>query len=159
MSPPPPPEPLARWAASRDGSNLWLNASAVAVDRAGLLILGAPGAGKSSLALDLIALGASLIADDGLWLRDAPDGPILARPDSSQDLIEVRGLGLLRPGPVTRSAPLTVAVDLDRAEPERLPPRRLVAMGMEVRPLILGAGQRTLAPSLLVLARHGRAEP
>ena len=158
-APPPPPEPLARWAASRDGAALWLNATAVAVGRAGLLILGAPGAGKSGLALELIALGASLIADDGVWLRPAPAGPVLARRERAPELIEARGIGLLQPGPVTPSAPLAVAVDLDRAELERLPPRRLVAIGAQTRPLILGAGQRTLAPSLLLLARTGRAAP
>jgi hypothetical protein len=40
-----------------------------------------------------------------------------------------------------------------------LPPRRYVAIGDELHPLILGAGNNTLAPALCVMLRHGRAEP
>ena len=41
-----------------------LHATCVAVDGRGLLILGPSGSGKSALALQLIALGAQLVADD-----------------------------------------------------------------------------------------------
>ena len=41
-----------------------LHASTVAIAGRGLLILGASGAGKSALALSLIALGAMLVADE-----------------------------------------------------------------------------------------------
>ncbi|MEO1532556.1 MAG: serine kinase, partial [Pseudomonadota bacterium] len=41
-----------------------LHASAVALGERGLLILGPSGAGKTRLALELVALGAELVADD-----------------------------------------------------------------------------------------------
>jgi len=41
-----------------------IHASCVAVDGKGLLITGASGSGKSALALQLMAFGAHLIADD-----------------------------------------------------------------------------------------------
>lgn len=41
-----------------------LHASCVALDGRGLLILGPSGSGKSALALELMALGADLVADD-----------------------------------------------------------------------------------------------
>ena len=47
---------------------------------------------------------------------------------------------------------------LDRPESDRLPPRRLVAIGNGQCPLILGAGNPTLAASLILLLRNGRAD-
>lgn len=155
---PPPPEPISTWTTARGSAGLWLHATGVAVDGRGIVILGASGSGKSSLALSLMALGAELIADDGLWLSDADDPPMLHRPAQSPDLIEARGIGLIGPCPARSTAPLALIVDLDRSEPDRLPPRRLVAIGDSLRPLILGAGHHTLAPALFLMARHGRAE-
>lgn len=156
--PEPEPEPITRWAAGQKGGALWLTATAVALDGRGVLVLGAPGAGKSALALGLMAHGARLISDDGVWLA-LSDPPMLERPPQSPDLIEARGIGLLHAGPVVSDAPLSLVVDLDRAEAGRLPPRRLVAIGHGTCPLILGRGHPTLAGTLVILARHGRAEP
>lgn len=153
----PPPEPITRWAAGGGGASIWLNATGVALDGHGIAILGAPGSGKSSLALALLALGASLIADDGIWLDMSP--PLLRRPPQARDLIEARGIGLLRAGATVERAGLALVVDLDRAEPHRLPPRRYVATAGTLHPLILGAGHNTLAPALALMVRHGRADP
>ncbi len=46
-----------------------LHASAVAVDGRGCLITGASASGKSTLALEMIALGAELVADDRVDVR------------------------------------------------------------------------------------------
>ena len=154
-----PPEPITRWVTGRDSDALWLHATAVAMGETGILILGAAGSGKSSLALALMAHGATLIADDGVRLRATSEAVLLERPASSPDLIEARGVGLLRGGPITSAARLAIAVDLDRRETERLPPRRLVAIGDRSYPLILGGQAPTLAASLVIMARHGRAEP
>ncbi|MDG3042657.1 phosphoenolpyruvate carboxykinase (ATP) [Roseicyclus marinus] len=152
-------ERIDTWAAGGEGTALWLNATGVALGDAAIAILGASGTGKSTLALSLLALGATLIADDGLWLDTATHPARLRRPDTARDLIEARGIGLLNAGPTRAAAPLGFLVDLDRAEPHRLPPRRYVAIGDGHYPLILGAGKHTLAPSLFLMARHGRAEP
>ncbi len=62
----------------------------------GVLITGAPGSGKSELALELITRGHRLIADDApeftLIAPDVIDG---ACPEILRDLLEVRGLGVL----------------------------------------------------------------
>lgn len=154
----PLPEPISRWAGGTQAGAIWLNGTGVAVGDRGILILGAPGTGKSGLALNLLALGAELVADDGLWLDHADGLPRITRPARSPDLIEARGIGLIRAGATRPTVPLAIMVDLDRAESERLPPRRLVATGEALRPLILGAGHNTLAPALVLMARHGRAE-
>lgn len=155
----PEAEPITRWGTAQPDGSLWLTATAVAVGEAGVLFVGRSGAGKSRLALEMMSLGARLLSDDGVRLWDGPEGPVLERPAQAPALIEARGIGLLRAGPLSATAPLAVVVDLDRSEPARLPPRRLVAIGERTRPLIRGAGHPTLAPALLLLARHGRAEP
>src|SRR5579863_3848988 len=61
----------------------------------GVLLLGESGAGKSDLALRLIAEGAQLVADDRVELF-ARDGVLWAQPPKSlAGLIEVRGVGIL----------------------------------------------------------------
>lgn len=155
----PPPDPITRWVAAEKDGALWLNATGVALDGRGIAILGATGSGKSSLALALIALGGHLIADDGLWLDTGAAPARLRRPDAATGLIEARGIGLLQAGLPCDGAPLALIVDLDRAESRRLPPRRYVAVGDDLHPLILGAGNNSLAPALHLMLRHGRAEP
>jgi HPr kinase/phosphorylase len=157
-----PPVPLSRWADTTETTRLYLHASAVSLDGNGVLICGASGTGKSTLALQLMAQGAELIADDGIWI-DPGDGPgtvaFLERPDTATDLIESRGIGLLRAGSIHGRAPLELVIDLDTVEPERLPPRRRVTIGSTIKPLILGAGHPSLAVSVAWMLRHGRAEP
>jgi HPr kinase/phosphorylase len=130
-----------------------LHAGCVAIDGRGLLILGAAGSGKSALALDLIALGADLVADDRVLL--ARDGDRLsARPvPRLAGLIEARGIGLLRLPHRTQAA-VVLALDLDRVEPLRLPVRRsMTLLGVEL-PLILRP--EPLRPSAILAAlRHG----
>lgn len=99
-----------------------LHASCVTLNGRAALIRGASGQGKSGLALQLIALGATLVTDDrarvwrenGHLMVDAPD-PIRGR-------IEARGLGILHL-PSFGPAQITCIVDLDRATSERLPIR------------------------------------
>jgi HPr kinase/phosphorylase len=98
----------------------------------GVLITGESGLGKSELALELISRGHGLVADDAVELsRTAPhviDGHC---PDLLQNLLEVRGLGLLNirtifgETSVRRKMKLKLIVHLVRASAqvkfERLP--------------------------------------
>lgn len=96
-----------------------LHASAVAFNDRGVLIRGASGSGKSSLALHLMALGATLISDDQTEL-DVAEGIVYMRaPSPIAGLIEARGIGILTADSCI--APLVLVVDLDRAETDRLP--------------------------------------
>ena len=98
------------------------------------MIQGASGSGKSALALQLIALGAELVADDRVQISRPDEGPPLASaPAPISGLIEARGLGLLRV-PHRASVRLMAAVDLDHAETARLPERReLDVLGWPIR--------------------------
>jgi len=62
----------------------------------GLLITGDPSVGKSELALELVARGHRLVADDApIFARTAPDVLNGRCPDILRDFLEVRGLGVL----------------------------------------------------------------
>ncbi|WP_212523721.1 HPr kinase/phosphatase C-terminal domain-containing protein [Actibacterium sp. MT2.3-13A] len=104
-----------------------LHASCVALSGRGVLILGASGAGKSALALELMARGAALVADDRTCLRAGPGGLVASAPASIAGLIEARGVGILRADAVPQ-AEVVLAVDLDRVEAERLPPPREIRL-------------------------------
>lgn len=100
-----------------------LHASCVTAHGRGLLIRGASGSGKSSLALALMALGARLVADDRVVLNLRADRVIASAPDPLRGLIEARGIGLLH-AEVLHETPLDLVIDLDRIEPDRMPPPR-----------------------------------
>ncbi len=108
-----------------------LHASAVAIGEAGILIRGASGAGKSSLALALIGLAraqgrfARLVADDRTAIAPSA-GRLVARPvPPLAGLIERRGLGLT-PEPHLSAVVIRLVVDCG-AEPQRMPePEELV---------------------------------
>lgn len=96
-----------------------IQASCVAIDGRGVLILGEPGSGKSSLALALIDRGGVLVGDDGVTL-EAQDGRLIASPPPNiAGLIEVRNVGLITL-PTASAVPVALALMLDPAA-ERLP--------------------------------------
>lgn len=100
-----------------------LHASCVALADKAVLIRGASGSGKSALALELITRGAKLVADDRTCLSCA-DGAVFAfAPQSLLGMIEARCVGILKadPAPPTQ---ISLVVDMDQVETDRLPPER-----------------------------------
>ena len=91
----------------------------------GVLILGDAGCGKSGLALQLMAHGAGLIADDRTILSVTDGQLIAAAPPAIKGMIEARGIGLLN-APDVGPHPLHLAIDLNRTEVERLPVLRRI---------------------------------
>ena len=62
----------------------------------GLLITGDPSVGKSELALELVARGHRLVADDApVFVKTSPDTLNGHCPELLRDFLEVRGLGIL----------------------------------------------------------------
>jgi HPr kinase/phosphorylase len=134
---------------------LHLHGTAVAVDGAGLLVVGAAGRGKSALALQMIGLGAVLVADDLVTL--ARDGREVVMSSPNPDLcgvIEMRGLGLVR-APHQRSVPLRLIVDLDLPPPARLPEAATRDVLGCVIPLVAGAPGPHFPVALVLRLRHG----
>lgn len=135
---------------------LILHATTVALgaDR-GLLILGPSGSGKSGLALQLMALGAQLVADDRTQVREEGRALIATCPATLRGRIEARGIGILN-APALPQARLILAIDLGQTETERLPPRRSVTITTTPLDLVHGSASSHLPSALLCYLLHGR---
>lgn len=113
---------------------LHLHASCVSFEERGLLIMGPSGAGKSALALQLMAYGATLVADDQVIVKASGDALIAHRPPGLPELIEARGVGLLR-AKCRDQAEIHLIVELTEEYGQRLPPQRhltLLSKAVEV---------------------------
>lgn len=99
-----------------------VHGTALSVAGRGLLLIGPSGSGKSSIALQLICLGACPISDDIVWLDLREGAPWLFYPPQAPRplRIEARGVGLI-PFDPGDPAPLQLLVDLGRTETARLP--------------------------------------
>ncbi|MFY8153514.1 MAG: HPr kinase/phosphorylase, partial [Hyphomicrobiales bacterium] len=104
-----------------------LHATAVLVGAKAVLIRGAPGSGKTSLALRLVALGEAgasifvrLVADDRVHLAASGGRLVVSAPAAIAGLAEQRGIGL-RPIPFESAAVIGLVVDLGAADAARMP--------------------------------------
>jgi RNase adaptor protein for sRNA GlmZ degradation len=139
------------------GSGQLMHATAVALTLPGLgnwavLLRGAPGAGKSDLALRLIDRGARLISDDQTHLSTTGSRLLAAPPATLAGKLEVRGLGIVDL-PFERDVPVALLVDLTPAETiERLPEYDVeILQGVALQRLALDPAQVS-APEKLRLA-------
>jgi serine kinase of HPr protein (carbohydrate metabolism regulator) len=141
--------------------NPTVHASAVLAGARAVLIRGPAGAGKSQLALALIAAAetgrlqfARLIGDDRVHLQAAHQR-LLVRPSATlSGLVEVRGLGIRRMEyePV---AVVGLVVDLAAADAERLPQAaETVVLGIALPRLAVAAGVDPLPCVLFALSSH-----
>lgn len=72
-----------------------LHGCMVDVRGVGVLITGESGIGKSEVSLGLVERGASLIADDMVYIRNISGDLIAASPKLSSGFIEIRGIGII----------------------------------------------------------------
>lgn len=127
-----------------------LHASSVALNGRGILIRGASGSGKSSLALALLARGANLIADDRTCVARRREGLLAWSPQAILGQIESRGIGILTTPPAPPSLIFAI-VDLDRPEAERVPPdRKELIAGVTLR-LVFAQGHPFAADALMLM--------
>ena len=131
------------------------HASCVAWQGHGALILGQSGAGKSALALQLMALGADLVSDDRTELLAEADALTARAPATIQGLIEARGVGLMRL-PFVPQAEIALVIDLDQPEPNRLPPQREITLLGISRPLVLAVPQPHCPAAILCYLQGSR---
>jgi HPr kinase/phosphorylase len=133
------------------------HASCVAWQGRALLIRGAAGQGKSTLALTLMAWGGGLVSDDRTCLWREGDGVMADAPDTLRGLIEARNVGILNAAPAGPTRVVAV-VDLDRAERDRMPHTRQVDLLGAALPLLSAGAAPHLAPALLQYLKAGRWE-
>lgn len=123
--------------------------------RAGVLLLGASGSGKSDLALRLIERGALLVSDDRteLFVRDEK---LFARaPAALAGLLEIRGAGIIELS-YEREAQISLAVELADSvprlpEPQRYaPPAPLVLRQAACPPLLRLRALEASAPAKVI---------
>tara|TARA_R110002051_G_scaffold20631_3_gene55969 strand:- start:5349 stop:5783 length:435 start_codon:yes stop_codon:yes gene_type:complete len=134
-----------------------LHAACVGFPDAAVLILGESGAGKSALALTLMAYGAQLVADDRVVLRVENSQIVASAPATISGLIEARGVGILN-AEFLISAPLSLIVDLDEMEQDRLPTQRHMTVAGHDLPLLRRVDGLHFAPAILQFLRAGRSE-
>lgn len=96
-----------------------VHATAVAIDRSAVLIIGKSGSGKSDLALRLIDRGAVLISDDIVQVDGTAMPPTLRAAPNIVGKIEIRGVGVISV-PHIEDISLRLVVNLDSTV-ERLP--------------------------------------
>jgi len=132
-------------------------AGCVAIGGRGVLIEGAAGVGKSSLALALVDRGAGFVGDDGVWLC-AREGRLWATAhENTRGLIEVRNVGLVR---LTVCAPVPVAlvVRLGPDAPRFVESAAMVELGGMALPCLALYSDAWALPLRVeqALALHGR---
>ena len=128
-----------------------IHASAVAWVGKGILLLGAPGAGKSTLVGRLLALGAYLVADDLVRLVNR-GGRLEAAAAGAPGLIELRGNGIFRVA-TTNRVPVNLCVELAPADDrDRLPERSTTLLAGVAVPSLRAARLEHLAAGQVLLA-------
>lgn len=86
---------VRRWLRWRAAPQTLVHGVLMDVHGLGMLLTGGSGAGKSELALELVSCGHRLVADDAVEVCNA-GGVLVGRcPPLLQDMVEVRGLGIL----------------------------------------------------------------
>ncbi len=140
-------------AEAQPGAGVVVAATTVAVGGRAALITGPSGSGKSALALQMMALGAVLVADDRTVLCDGAEGLAASAPEAIRGMIEARGMGLLQAE--AGSARIVVVVDLGRTETERMPPARTTVVAGRRLPLLHKIDGPHFAAALLQYLRCG----
>ena len=121
-----------------------------------LLITGPTGSGKSTLALELIGLGAVLVADDRVVLTNRSGALWMAAPPTLAGRIEARGLGILR-APAGPACAVAV-VDLAEVETRRMPGPRRITLEDVTLPLLAKVESPAFASMLHLYLAGGREE-
>ena len=133
--------------------SLIMHATCVDINGSGVLIVGRSGSGKSSLAINLLALGSKLVADDQCELVKKNNRFSVSKPASLPNSIEIRGVGLVSV-PMVVETSLDWVVNMDEAEKERMPDLRFTEIDGYKIPTIFGKNMDDLASRIYVLVSN-----
>tara|TARA_Y100001934_G_C12073457_1_gene641234 strand:+ start:62 stop:547 length:486 start_codon:yes stop_codon:yes gene_type:complete len=135
-----------------------LHASSIEVNGKALINEAAPKSGKSALALEMIALGAKLIADDRTEFFKK-DGVVYARsPENLPIGIEARGIGILRL-PTCSFAPVLFFIEIcdEFSRTQSSQPQEKMILGKAFEFYQLSVMSST-ASTLYLLMQHGKID-
>lgn len=133
--------------------SLIMHATCVDINGSGVLIVGRSGSGKSSLAINLIALGSTLVADDQCEIVKKNNKLSVFKPTSLPSSIEIRGVGLVSV-PMAVETSLDWVVNMDEAERERMPDLRFTEIDGYKIPTVFGKNMDDLASRIYVLVSN-----
>jgi len=134
-----------------------VHASCVACGPVAALIVGPSGSGKSAFALEMMALGATLVADDATVVRRTEYGLQASCPDTIRGRIEAWGVGILA-AETQESAMLRVVIDLGKQEDQRLPPERHTVILGQTLPMLHTPSRGHFPAAILQYLKGGRSD-
>ncbi len=133
--------------------SLIMHATCVDINGSGVLIVGRSGSGKSSLAINLIALGSTLVADDQCEIVKKNNKLSVFKPTSLPSSIEIRGFGLVSV-PMAVETSLDWVVNMEEAETQRIPDLQFTEIDGYRIPTIFGKNMDDLASRIYVLVSN-----
>ena len=141
-----------------DPARLQIHASCVALAGVGVLLRGAPGSGKSDLALRLVDGGGLLVADDLCEIRREgqrllADLPAAVDP-SFRGRLALRGIGFLTL-PYAGATPLSLVADLSSVAGDGDCLGKAVYLGVALPLVVLDPFHASAAARLRLLAKVG----
>jgi HPr kinase/phosphorylase len=143
------------FAGEAPGRSTAVHGSAVAWCGRGILLLGAPGSGKSSLLLQLLAAGGQLVADDLIRLERRGHG-LGVSAAGAPGLIELRGNGIFRTTTMA-GAQVSLCVELvPGSSVERLPTSAVTRVADVELPLLRVASGAADGAAQVLMALIGQ---
>ena len=142
---------------ARQGDQHLIHGTCICIDAVAALLIGRSGTGKSGLALQMMAFGADLIADDQTLLTCQSDAIEATCPSLIRNRIEARGVGLLCAQAKSRSF-VRVVIDMEVIETDRLPPHRSCRiLGFQL-PLLHKVNSPYFAAAIVQYLKGGRCD-
>jgi len=134
-----------------------VHGSCVDFDGKAILAIGPSGSGKSSLALSLIALGATLVSDDQVILTADDKGITVSPPQVIAGKIEARHIGIVN-CPFVDTSRLYLVVDLSTHPKQRMPDLSSMTIGSHIIEVISGKDVPNLPIVAKLLTLFGRGQ-
>jgi len=130
-----------------------LHATTVSWKGRAAMLVGPSGSGKSSLALQLMALGCDLVSDDQTEITREGERLIARAPKAIKGKIEARGFAILDAATIDQSE-IVCVIDLGVIEKDRLPQDKSIEICGKAIKLFHNPGKSLLQGAVLQYLKH-----